>query len=86
MDARVRRFRQEADRQGAGRVGGRYSPQLRQLAVAMVQERSAEPVSRLAQELGVSVVSLQRWVEQSQPARFRPGADDLPGAERGRIR
>lgn len=72
MDARIRRFRQEALQQGVGTVGKRYSAALRRLAVAVVEEHRDEPLSRIARQLGVSVVSLQRWVEQAQPARFRP--------------
>jgi transposase-like protein len=72
MDARIKRFRQEASQQGAGAVGKRYSAQLRRLAVAVVEEHRDEPLSRIARALGVSDVSLQRWVEQAQPARFRP--------------
>jgi hypothetical protein len=72
MDARVKRFHQEAAQQGAGGAGKRYSVELRRLAVAVAQERSAEPLSRIARELGVSVVSLQRWIEREEPARFRP--------------
>jgi hypothetical protein len=72
MDARIKRFRQEASQQGAGAVGKRYSTALRQLAVAVVEEHSDTPLSQIARQLGVSSVSLQRWVEQEQPARFRP--------------
>jgi len=72
MDARIKRFRQEAFQQGAGAVGRRYSAELRRLAVALVEEHREEPLSRIARALGVSSVSLQRWVEQAQPARFRP--------------
>jgi transposase-like protein len=72
MDARIKRFRQEASQQGAFAVGRRYSAELRRLAVAVVEEHRDVPLSRIAGELGVSIVSLQRWVEQEQPASFRP--------------
>lgn len=80
MDARAKRFRQEAAQQGAGGTGKRYSAELRRLAVAVAQERREEPLSRIARELGVSVVSLQRWIEREEPARFRP-VQVLPAAE-----
>ena len=72
MDARVKRFRAEAVQQRLGGVGSRYPLDLRHLAVSVARERQGEPVSRVAAELGVSVVSLQRWIEQSEPAQFRP--------------
>lgn len=72
MDARVKRFRAEAARHGAGRVGRRYPADLKALAVALAEERRGEPLSHVASELGVSELSLQRWIEQGEPARFRP--------------
>jgi hypothetical protein len=72
MDARVKRFRDEASRQGAGGVGMRYSEELRSMAIAVVKARSDEPLARVAADLGVSSISLQRWIEQEQPACFRP--------------
>ena len=72
MDARVKRFQQQAAQQGAGGVGKRYSAELRRLAVEVAQGRRQEPLSRIARELGISVPSLQRWIEQEEPAQFRP--------------
>lgn len=72
MDARVKRFRAEAARHGVGRVGRRYPAEMKAIAVALAEERGAEPLSRVASELGVSELSLQRWLEQGEPARFRP--------------
>jgi transposase-like protein len=72
MDARVKRFRAEAARHGAGRVGRRYPEELKAIAVALAEERRAEPLGRVASQLGISKVSLQRWIEQGEPARFRP--------------
>lgn len=72
MDARVKRFREEASRQGVGRAGRRYPAQMRAMAVALAQERSEEPLARVAADLGVSSPSLQRWLEQGETARFRP--------------
>jgi hypothetical protein len=82
MDARVKRFRAEALRQGVGGVGSRYPLGLRGLAVSVARERRSEPLSRVAAELGVSLVSLQRWLEQSEPAQFRPVEVQAEPAER----
>ncbi len=65
MDRRVRRFRQEVERLGLGRVGGRYPAWLRAEAVAMAWERRELPRRQVAQELGVAVASLERWVAQA---------------------
>jgi hypothetical protein len=72
MDGRVKKFRAEVERRGFGGVGRRYPLELRRMAVSLVRERRGEPLARLAGELGISVVSLQRWLEQSEPAQFRP--------------
>lgn len=72
MDARVKRFRDAVARSGVGGVGRRYPAELRALAVAVAQERREEPLARVAADLGVSAVSLQRWLEQGEPAGFRP--------------
>jgi hypothetical protein len=42
------------------------------MAVALAQERSEEPLGRVAADLGISALSLQRWLQQGEPARFRP--------------
>lgn len=70
MDARVERFRCEAERAGTGGVGKRYPKELRRLAVAIAQDRGERPLSELAEELGVNVETLRSWL--GQPARFRP--------------
>jgi len=72
MDARVKRFRDEVMRYGVGGVGRRYPSELRALAVAVAEERREEPLARVAADLGVSAMSLQRWLEQDEPVRFRP--------------
>lgn len=82
MDARVKRFRDEVSRHGIGGVGRRYPAQLRALAVALAEERRDEPLARVAADLGVSAVSLQRWCEQGEPAGFRPVEVDQEGAGR----
>jgi len=72
MDARVKMFRDAAARSGAGAVGRRYPTELRALAIVIAQERREEPLARVAADLGVRAVSLQRWLEQGEPAGFRP--------------
>ena len=72
MDARVKRFRAEVARNGVGGVGRRYPAELRALAVAVAEERREEPLARVAADLGVNTMSLQRWLEQEEPAGFRP--------------
>jgi hypothetical protein len=59
---------------------------MRSMAVALAQERSEEPLGRVAADLGVSAVSLQRWLEQGEPARFRPVEvePEVPASPRGR--
>ena len=84
MDARVKRFREAVTRQGGSGVGRRYPPELRALAVAVAEDRGEEPLARVAAGLGISTVSLQRWLEQGEPARFRPvevepGFAQVPG-------
>jgi len=72
MDARVKRFREGVARCGLGGVGQRYPADLRAVAVAVAEDRREEPLARVAAELGISTVSLQRWLEQGEPVRFRP--------------
>ena len=72
MDARVKRFREGVARCGLGGVGQRYPADLRAVAVAVAEDRREEPLTRVAAELGISTVSLQRWLEQGEPVRFRP--------------
>jgi hypothetical protein len=73
MDARVKRFREDVARYGVGGVGRWYPAPLRAVAVALAQERGDEPLSRVAADLGVSPLSLQRWCEQGE---------SLPGSAR----
>lgn len=72
MDAQVKRFREAVSRQGVGGVGRRYPEELRAVAVAVAKARKDEPLAWVAADLGVSTVSLQRWLEQAEPAHFRP--------------
>jgi hypothetical protein len=85
MDARVKRFRDAVARSGVGAVGRRYPAELRALAVVVAQERREEPLARVASDLGVSAVSLQRWLEQGEPAGFRSvEIESGPAEARGR--
>lgn len=81
MDARVKRFRDSVVRSGVGGVGRRYPSELRAVAVAVAQERREEPLARVAADLGVSPMSLQRWLEQGEPAGFRPVEVESGSAE-----
>jgi hypothetical protein len=84
MDARVRRFRDEVSRQGVGGMGKRYPAHLRALAVAVAAERRNEPLARVAADLGVSSVSLQRWCEPGSRCGSRCHVNgERLGASRG---
>lgn len=78
MEARVRQFREGVRRQGLGRMGRRYPAPLRALAVEVARDRSSEPLSVVAGELGVVLGTLERWlsgptaVEAGRPADFYP--------------
>ncbi len=69
MDRRVRRFRQEVERLGLGRVGGRYPAWLRAEALAILGEQAPGPV---AAQLGVAVASLERWRAQASGRAGEP--------------
>ena len=68
MDARVRRFRKQAQLENRGRSGRRrrYSPSLRSQAVAYLREQTQRGWNgkRVASELGVSGWSLIRWARR----------------------
>ncbi|MGH9463707.1 MAG: hypothetical protein ACRD1X_21095 [Vicinamibacteria bacterium] len=68
MDARVRRFRKQAQLENRGRSGRRrrYSPSLRSLGVAYLREQMQRGWSgeTVASELGVSGWSLSRWTRR----------------------
>ncbi|NJO55773.1 MAG: hypothetical protein HC834_04770 [Rhodospirillales bacterium] len=65
---RARRFREAAAQlnQARDRTGWRYSAPLRQLAVDHCRQRRLAHVSfaEIAAELGISTVTLGRWLEQ----------------------
>ena len=74
---RARQFRENAaeENRGRARKGWRYSRQLRLLAAEHCrQERqSGRPWTEIADELGISAVTLSRWLEEPA-AGFRPVA------------
>lgn len=73
---RAKRFRESAARENQGRTktGWRYSPELKGLAVAHARERrqSGDSWAELSEELGVSALTLGRWLETEALPRFHP--------------
>ena len=73
---RAKQFRESAARanQGRTKTGWRYSAELRDQAVSHVRERrqSGDSWAELSEELGVSAVTLGRWLEAESLARFYP--------------
>lgn len=67
---RARLFREAAARanQGRDRTGWRYTPSLRRLAVEYCQSRRERqrPFWEIAEALGVSTVTLGRWLEKDR--------------------
>jgi transposase-like protein len=83
MDQALVRFRQVAARENRGRrdVRRRYSPRLRQQAVAywLTRRRQGERLRDVAAALGVAHWSLHRWTRAWQTrAQFRPVAVAAP--------
>lgn len=70
MDAKLRRFRKQAEKENRGKKGlaRRYSRELRQDAVAYLKRRRVEGATsgRVASELGVNGWSLSRWVRETE--------------------
>lgn len=82
MDETARRFRRQVSdelgaRQGAER---RYSPALRQAAVAYWRQReqAGDGVRTVATALGVAPVSLRRWAQDDRFAAVRVVPDPAP--------
>ena len=73
---RAKQFRESAARENSGRTkaGWRYSAELKGLAVAHVRQRrqSGDSWAVLSEELGVSSLTLGRWLEAEALARFYP--------------
>jgi transposase-like protein len=73
MEERVRWFRDSVRRHLGGRTGRgvRYPRELREEAVACAREslRSGKRVEAVAADLGVSGVTLARWLERSPGVR-----------------
>ena len=83
---RAKQFREAAARENAGRqkTGWRYSPELRALGAEYCsrQRRSGRSLREIADDLGVSTLTLSRWLEAPAAAGFRPVeviADSEPG-------
>lgn len=75
---RARLFRETAARANGGRdrSGWRYSAALRRLAIEYCHfcRRAHQPFSEIAEALGISTVTLGRWLEKERedaPGRFR---------------
>lgn len=75
MDARARRFREAARRENRGQIrrGVRYSRELRRAAVEYAGRREAQGARRaaIALELGVSPLTLMRWLRDEGRPGFR---------------
>lgn len=73
---RSRQFRESAARanQGRSKTGWRYSAELKSLAVEVVRDRRQAGTSwaQLEEELGVTALTLSRWVEAVGSTRFYP--------------
>jgi len=76
MDEEIRRLRAEAQRLAQGKAGHqiRYSPTFRRAAVALarVRLRQGGSVARLAQEVGVSIPTLTKWLRPATLGMLRP--------------
>jgi hypothetical protein len=70
MEQKARRFREEAARYNRGRKGvcRRYPEGLRDLAVSYCSARRQRgaSLSQVAQELGINVWSLNRWIRKTK--------------------
>lgn len=73
---RAKQFREAAAQENHGRQknGWRYSPGLRALAVEYCgrQRRSGGSLREIAEDLGVSTLTLSRWLEEPPAVGFRP--------------
>ncbi len=73
---RAKQFREAAARENAGRQknGWRYSQELRALGAEYCRRRrrSGRSLREIAEDLGVSTLTLTRWLEAPAAAGFRP--------------
>ena len=73
---RAKQFRETAARENQGRQrnGWRYSPDLRALGAEYCrsQRRAGRVFREIAEDLGVSTLTLSRWHDESPSAGFRP--------------
>jgi hypothetical protein len=89
MDDEIRRLRGEAQRLAHGKVPSqvRYPDTFRRAAVALARTRRGQgaSIARVAQEIGVSVPTLTKWLPSTSPPVLRPVAvtATLPAARSG---
>ncbi len=73
---RAKQFREAAARENQGRQrnGWRYSPDLRALGTEYCrsQRRAGRSFREIAEDLGVSTLTLSRWQDEPPIAGFRP--------------
>ena len=73
---RAKQFRQIAaeENRDRSRTGWRYSERLKALAVSHIREarRAQRSWSSIAEELGVSTLTVSRWFAEAPEARFHP--------------
>ena len=85
---RANQFREAAAQENRGRrkAGWRYSDELKSLAVEHVRDRrqSGSTWAEIAKELGVSALSLGRWLEARPRAHFHP-VEVIPDSEPARV-
>jgi transposase-like protein len=78
MDEEIRRLRARAQRLAHGKAGSqvRYPPAFRRAAIALARMRVREggSVARLAQEVGVSIPTLTKWLRPTAVSVLRPVA------------
>lgn len=72
MEARIKEFRRRTEAAGLGGPGVRYSSAFRGEAVTIARSLSGEPLSRVAERLGVHRLSLQRWMAREASSAFQP--------------
>jgi hypothetical protein len=87
MDVRLEQFRLEAAKLGGARRGRKFPKELISLGAAYASSRRAEGIAwqSIAQELDVTVPTLQRWLERAPdvtPAFHRVALVESRSSER----
>jgi hypothetical protein len=77
MEEQIRRLHTAAQRLAQGKMGSqvRYPPTFRRAAVAVARvrlRRQGGSVARLAEEVGVSIPTLTKWLHRTTLPRLRP--------------